>query len=222
MKKLLLILVVSIFSIFILYKIGSWTGILRVHTIAMFSNEPTLKPDDWVVSSNIFNPKKFEFVIYEPKNIERSYGNWIHRICGVGNDTVQIKDGTLYVNGYNLDKELKLKHSYLVDLDKFPELKKEINIQEHNYFMFNKDFLIVHLTLKQAQKINNLKRYFKKGVDKDIYRVYKEDWNEDNFGPLIIPEGYFFVLGDNRNNSIDSRFQGLIPRERLIRKIILK
>jgi signal peptidase I len=37
-----------------------------------------------------------------------------------------------------------------------------------------------------------------------------------SFGPVIVPPDQFFMLGDNRDNSEDSRFIGFVPRELLI------
>ena len=40
--------------------------------------------------------------------------------------------------------------------------------------------------------------------------------NAPTFGPIVIPADRYLMLGDNRDNSIDSRFIGLVPRELLI------
>lgn len=37
----------------------------------------------------------------------------------------------------------------------------------------------------------------------------------DNFGPVTVPEGHYFCLGDNRDHSQDSRYWGMVPRRYL-------
>jgi signal peptidase I len=50
-----------------------------------------------------------------------------------------------------------------------------------------------------------------------------EDYrSHDDWGPQVIPEGYYFVMGDHRNNSSDSRHWGMVPKKYIIGKVQLR
>jgi signal peptidase I len=46
--------------------------------------------------------------------------------------------------------------------------------------------------------------------------------SHDDWGPQVIPEGYYFVMGDHRNNSSDSRVWGFVPKKYIIGKVQLR
>lgn len=73
------------------------------------------------------------------------------------------------------------------------------------------------IELRNKQLYINNKKYTDEAYAKnEDSKIYKGFFNpRDNFGPITVPENSYFMMGDNRDNSTDSRFLGSIEYERL-------
>jgi signal peptidase I len=112
--------------------------------------------------------RRGDVVVFDPHHEQNL--KLVKRLLGLPGDTLEMRAGSLWVNGKALDEPYV--RAGTVPDDASPE------------FSWQSEYLVGE-------------------ADPSTYRPTRETW-----GPLVVPANHYFMLGDNRDDSYDSRYWG--------------
>jgi signal peptidase I len=187
------------------------------------ASAPSLKPGRLFFASRLRQPKRFRLICYRVLVPGTGPTLRTHRLCGLPGDVLEIRAGTLFVNGLDADQSLNLTHIFKIQRKD----SEPVRFDPRQAYTIPPYTDTLYAPLEDRYVQNNAlpaERYIlPPGLRDDaIFRVYKKNWNPDNFGPVKIPAGRFFVLGDNRGNTTDSRYLGFIEQSKFIGGVLWK
>lgn len=202
--------------------------------------------------------------------------NYIKRCIGIPGDRVEVRDLQVYVNGKPAENPEKIQFRYYLATDNSinERIFRKYDISDYGTAQGGYDVWTTPETaklLKEQSFVKDMILYKRTPNESDArvfpHRPSKFDWNEDFFGPLLVPkegmtltmddknvilyeeiirkyegnaevkvendklfidgkpvtsytfkQDYYFMMGDNRHNSLDSRFWGFVPGDHIVGK----
>lgn len=133
-------------------------------------------------------PQRWDIVVFKCVDKKSEHSTLIKRVVGLPGEKIRIQNGRIFVNG---------------ELIHFPP-----SMPPHIYYLNDEDLVYQYKNNPDPRAKKFIEEMRKKYpyrygcIDEEIYTV--------------IPEGHYFLLGDNSLNSVDSRIYGWVPENHII------
>jgi signal peptidase I len=144
----------------------------------------------------INNPQRGDVMVFKfPKDMSLDY---IKRVVGVPGDKVVYKNKKLSINGQPLAYERLTEYLDEERLSYFSQYRENLTGVSHG--ILNDDKVPGYVPSPDAFPQHELCRYDLEGFE------------------CTVPAGHYFMMGDNRDNSLDSRYWGFVPDRNIVGK----
>jgi signal peptidase I len=137
-------------------------------------------------------PKRGDVIVFKyPKDTSLNY---IKRVIGLPGDTIEVIDKIVYINNEPLNSEVMKNEDSNPIMEDMDE-----KFKQYNFKFFNATT----------------------GEHKHTVQIDEDNFYNANYARITVPENHFFVMGDNRDFSADSRAWGFVPFTHVKGKAIL-
>jgi len=179
----------------------------------------------------ISEPKKGDIIVFEypgdrdilkPKEIL----NYVKRCVGEPGDTIEIKNKVVYVNGEELHRPPNIQYMMPRILPKsytrpdiFPN-GSGWNKDQYGPLVLPKNGEVISLRIDNIEAYRWLinRNYEREVVKVRDGKIYIDGEMTEQYE---IPQDYYFAMGDNRDDSADSRYWGFVPREKIVGEALM-